>query len=282
MEPPSPSRVELLLMRAFDGEADADERAELSAWAGSEPRLAELAELRTALREALASPGPCDVAADVMALIAEEDAWASAGGLFTAAFKDDADVPPLDGLADGVLDAIAADDAWAPIGAALSEAVRAEAGTVDVWPAVQEVVDSEPAGWADTSDALRGLFAGAPAVDVADAVMTEVAAASAPQMVDVVPIAAARSFPAWASLGAPFAAVAALAAAFLLAVRVPAPTDVVAVAPQVDTLAAVEPLALANDAQVEELSTGEGALTAQVMQFEDGGPTIIFIEEAEL
>jgi hypothetical protein len=282
MELPSPSRVELLLMRAFDGEADAAERAELSEWAGSEPRLAELAELRAALREALAVPGPCDVAADVMALIAEEDAWASTGGLFAAAFKDEAEVPPLDALVDGVLDAIAAEDAWAPIGAALAEAVRAEAGTVDVWPAVQEVVDAEPAGWADTSDALRGLFAGAPAVDVADAVMAEVGVEAAPPAAEVVPIGAARRFPAWASLGAPFAAVAALAAAFLLAVRVPGPTDVVAAAPEVETLAAVEPLALANDAQVEELSTGEGTLTAQVMQFEDGGPTIIFIEEAEL
>lgn len=287
MDPNPPSRVELLLMRAFDGEADAGERAELSSWAEAEPRLAELGELRAALRAALEVPGPCDVAADVMALLAEEDAWAPLGGLFAEALGP-AEVSAV-AVADDVMAALGASDeaAWAPIGAQIAEAVRAEAGTVDVWPAVAELVAAEPAGWAPVSDALRvELVAEAPAVDVVDAVMAAVSSAAPVPLPAQVgrPRRASSRFPLWASIGFPVAAVAALAAAAMLAVLLPGASSVApkAVVPPSAVLAAVSPLAGANDARVEEISTGDAAVAAQVMQFEDGGPTIIFVEEAEL
>jgi hypothetical protein len=298
MDPNPPSRVDLLLMRAFDGEADAAERAELSAWAEAEPRLAAMEELRAALREALAAPGPCDVAADVMAVIAEEEAWAPLGEVFAEALR--AEVQPV-AVADDVMAALGAtlamvpedEAAWAPIGAQIAAAVRAEARTVDVWPAVAEVVAAEPAGWTIVSEALRSeLGAGAPTVDVADAVMAGIAGRrgtslpatrSDDAVVDEPPRRASSRFPMWASIGFPVAAVAALAAAAMIAVLVPGTAPVAPKPAPTSTAAlAVSPIAVSNDARVEELSTGEAAVAAQVMQFEDGGPTIIFVEEAEL
>ncbi len=287
MDVPEPSRVELLLMRAFDGEADEAERAELLAWSEAEPRLAALSELRAALREALAAPGPCDVAADVMALLAEEDAWTPLGGLLVEALRSDGPAPlaALD-VVDGVMAALADEDEarWAPVGSLIADAVRAEAGTVDVWGAVAEVVDAEPAGWAPVAEALRAelVTPDAPVVDVADAVMDVVAPVST---VVPLPVPAGRGgFPRWASLGVPLAAVASLAAAALLFVLSSGPGPVIGPGPEAATevLAAVAPLASTNDALVEELSTGEAVVAAQVMQFEEGGPTIIFVEEAEL
>ncbi len=81
--------------------------------------------------------------------------------------------------------------------------------------------------------------------------------------------------------------VAASAAALL--VLVPDTTvDPAAVAPvaaravvQPVALDASAPLAAVNDARVEALTTG-AHVNAQVMQFEEGGPTIIMVEEVEL
>src|SRR5688572_24602522 len=73
-----PGRLELLLMRVFDGEASDDECAELLSWAEAEPRLAQLGELRAALLDALTGVGPVDVVADVMAAL-DEAAWAPVG-----------------------------------------------------------------------------------------------------------------------------------------------------------------------------------------------------------
>jgi hypothetical protein len=53
-----PGRLEILLMRVFDGEASDDERVELMAWVEAEPRLARLGELRAALIDALTGAGP--------------------------------------------------------------------------------------------------------------------------------------------------------------------------------------------------------------------------------
>jgi hypothetical protein len=46
----------------------------------------------------------------------------------------------------------------------------------------------------------------------------------------------------------------------------------------VDLAAGARPLAQVNDARVEALATAD-TVSAQVMQFEDGAPTIIMVEE---
>ncbi len=106
------------------------------------------------------------------------------------------------------------------------------------------------------------------AVDVADAVMAQIGEQ-------------AVAMPRWASLGvlgggAGLAALA-MAAALLLAVFGPwsgtAPQGVTA-----EIGAPMLTLAQFNEAEVEDLVVADGS-TAQVMQFEEGGPTIIFVEE---
>ncbi len=111
-------------------------------------------------------------------------------------------------------------------------------------------------------------------VDVADQVMAAVV--SRPVLV----VANAPSaMPRWASLGGYGAAVA-MAAALLFALlggwgESPAPVQIVAEAPAPSIL-----LASFNEASVESLDTPDGA-TVSVMQYEEGGPTIIFVTEAE-
>lgn len=291
METTVPGRLEALLMRAFDGEATPEERAELSAWADAEPRLAELAELRAALREALAVPGPVDVAADVLAAL-DEDAWAPLGDALR-----DAVAPPTLDLADAVMGALAPDpdldlSAWAdgelPVArkAAVVQRLRedadaratlafyAESGrmlrdsvasdAVDVWPGVARGVGIEPdhvAGWEPIAEQVRAAFRAIPEIDVAGAVQ----AAIEPKLARI---------PLWASLGVPLGGFLA-AAALLFAVLPGAGPGTTGLG----SLATSFALAAVNDAQVEEIETAPD-VTAQVMQFEDGGPTFILVDEA--
>ena len=149
MDPRPPDRLEELLTRAFDGEATPEERSELDRLTIVEPRLAQLAELRDALRAALTVPGPVDIAGEVMAILAEDAEWAPTGAALADAVRRPVDVAddvmtaidiaaiglwpalretvsvPVD-LADGVLAAIAADAAFAPIGAEPTPAAAAD------------------------------------------------------------------------------------------------------------------------------------------------------------
>lgn len=279
-------RHEHLLMRAFDGEASDAERVELAGWADAEPRLAELAELRGALREALAVPGPVDLAGDVLELLMEDAAWAPMGD----ALRDAVAAPTID-LADAVLDHLDADlelSAWtdgelAPERkAAVVERLRkdpaaretlafyAESGRhlrealstkVDVWPGVADAIGADPsgvAGWEPVADQLRDAFRAIPEIDIAGAVQ----AAIEPRL---------AKWPRWASLAVPLAGFAAAAAMLLAVLPSSLPTQ------GLGSLATFA-LAAVNDAQIEEIETAPD-VTAQVMQFEEGGPTIILVEE---
>ena len=126
--------------------------------------------------------------------------------------------------------------------------------------------------------ALQGATSGG--VDVADDVMQALVPVAAP-VVELRPAAApARAespMPRWVSLGG-VAAFAALAAAVLFTFVVP-PSGV---APAVLT-AEVAPsiyVAAVNTALVEDLSVADGAVVA-VMQYEEGGPTVILVEDSE-
>lgn len=302
------SRLETLLMRAFDGEADGGEREELLAWAEAEPRLAELVELRSALREALAAPGPCEVAGDVMALLEEESAWAPLG----AALRDALSPPPMDfagdilaalapakaaaaeptaaaevaavaadpdlelsAFFDGVLDgdrktavvarlksdigARATLQAWADNGRLLREGVAKD---VDVWPEVARAIGTEPdhvSGWEPVAAQIREAFASIPHIDVSGAVQ----AAIEPRL---------ARMPRWASLWVPLAGFA-VAAALLFAV-LPTPRSGSALVSDMGAFA----LSARNDADVEQIEAAEDVVV-QVMQFEDGGPTFILVDE---
>ncbi|MFZ5476007.1 MAG: hypothetical protein ACOZNI_04470 [Myxococcota bacterium] len=291
MDPILPGRLELLLMRVFDGEATDAERAELFAWAEAEPRLARLGELRAALLDALTGQGPVDVVADVMAALDEEAAFAPVGGAirealsapvdFTDAIMASVRAPDpdleLSAFSDGELpdgravaarlkdDAAARDvlAAWAHVGHQLREATSEP---VDAWPAVAAAIDvpaDHVPGWEPIGDQIRAALAGE-RVDVAGAVMARI---DPP----------ARRMPKWASLWVPLAGFAA-AAALLFAVVPPPPQEVRDLVHD----AALTSLRLQdeNDAQVEEITGGENVVV-QVVQFEENGPTFIMIDEPE-
>ncbi len=111
-------------------------------------------------------------------------------------------------------------------------------------------------------------------VDVADAVMASVAAQ--PTRV-VLPVESAM--PRWASLGG-FGAVFAMAAAALFAIQ----SGAVGMAPpkvlEAEAPAAMMSLASFNDAEVEDITAMDNA-SVSVMQFSEGGPTIIFVQDME-
>jgi len=182
MEPSLPDRLEALLMRAFDGEATAAERAELVAVADADPRLGAWAELRGALRAALALPGPVDLAGDVMAALDADLAWAPLGASLASAFGG-ADAPPID-LADSIAAQIAAlgppaedspgldaDPSWAPVAASLRDALRAP--PIDIADLVMASLANDVA-WAPTGAAVRDLVRAAPAIDVVEPVMAAI------------------------------------------------------------------------------------------------------------
>lgn len=163
MDPRPPDRLEELLTRAFDGEASPEERAELDRLAIVEPRLAMLADLRQALRDALAVPGPVDVAGDVMGILAEEERWSPIGAALADAVRQPVDV------ADEVMSSIT----FADVGAALRDAVSDPVDLADdIFAAIAAEADFAPLG-----AELRAALAGpAPTVDLADAVMARLAA----------------------------------------------------------------------------------------------------------
>jgi negative regulator of sigma E activity len=303
MDPRPPPRLEELLLRAFDGEATAEERAELLTFADAEPRLAALVELRAALREALAVPGPVDLAADVMALLDADAAWSPLGDALRDAVRPD-DLPALPALvADRGLDIAGAvmaeleqqelstffdgelaSDRSAVVAtrllrdpaaretlaayAGLGEALREQANRpVDVWPAVAEGIGVAPDavhGWDGLAEQVRNAFAALPEIDIAGAVM----AALEPAKVRM---------PRWASLGGPligFAVAAALLFAVLPQMPAVGPSLTAGIAGSISDLR----LAAVNDAQVEDISA-PADVVVQVMQFEDGGPTFILVDE---
>jgi hypothetical protein len=131
-------------------------------------------------------------------------------------------------------------------------------------------------------------------VEVADDVMLSIGLQSAvgggvdvvePVMAAVRPIAVApapvaeATMPRWASLGG-MGAIFSMAAAALFALQ--AGTVGVSPPPGLEAGAPEAMLALArvNDAEVEDVSTPENA-SVSVMQFGEGGPTIIFVQELE-
>lgn len=162
-------------------------------------------------------------------------------------------------------DARAAIAAQAELGAGIREGVAA-APAVDAWPAVAEALGVDPwhvEGWDATAAALRAEVAARPPVDVAGAVIARL------------PVPR-REMPRWLSLGVPVGVLAAAAAALVL-VLVNLPT----VAPRLADSGMVPAqflLASVNDAHVEALETAPD-VQAQVLQFEDGGPTIIFVDD---
>lgn len=134
---------------------------------------------------------------------------------------------------------------------AIADGIGADAGALE---------GSEPVG-----QALRQVLGSLPPIDVAPQVLASVSPA-------------ASRLPRWASLGAPLVSFA-LAALVLLAV-VPALTPQVP-APSANLLAQALPafqLSVVNDAQVEDLETSKDVV-AQVVQFDEGGPTFILVDE---
>jgi hypothetical protein len=110
------------------------------------------------------------------------------------------------------------------------------------------------------------------AVDLADAVMARIGE----HVVSGAPLPG--GIPRWASLGAPVL-VFAMAAALLLAVFYPTnsiPTETLTAEAALPVLH----LAQFNEAEVEDVTAADDA-TVQVMQFEEGAPTIIFVQEAD-
>jgi anti-sigma factor RsiW len=325
MDPRPPNRIEALLTRAFDGEATDAERAELSSLVDVEPRLAAMSELRAALVEALAVPGPVDLAAEVMAVLDAEAGWGPLGAELRGSIG-----VPVD-LADQVMASLFAEAEWAPTGNAMRAALAAPSidiadgvmaalntaseapdpemelsayydgmlspertaavaarllsdplaryelaafadvgeslrdatvrGT-DLWPAVADGVGVERDalhGWDAVARPLRDAFDALPDIDIATAVMAAIEPAR-------------HRMPLWASLGAPVAGLFAAAAAVMFVVLYLPSTGGVPVA------ASILELGKINDAQVEEISARDNSVV-QVMQFEDGGPTFILVDD---
>jgi hypothetical protein len=253
------------------------------------------------LRLALTPPGDIDVSGSVMAALEDEAAWGPLGDALR-----DGTAPPdvrLD-LADAVLAALPGEDA---VDAARLDAQPWDAdlfrsalspGAGGPPPrnappgsdadAVLARLPDAPEGWDDTAELLAlGLSADAP--DVTDAVMAALSADAPRPALRVVhggDARPARTFPrGWIGAMGGLAAAAALAMA-VLPRGADTPDSAVASAPAADVApvrldAAPRPLAARNDATVEALTT-PGEVVAQVMQFEEGGPTIIFVTGASL
>lgn len=97
-------RLDVLLMRVIDGEASVAERAELLSLADADVRLAELSQLRSRLRDAVAvaSSDPIEVVGEVMAALMLDDGWDVASEALREAV---AEPSPVD-LADGIMAAL--------------------------------------------------------------------------------------------------------------------------------------------------------------------------------
>ncbi len=318
---------EILTMRVLDDEATLPDRVALQADPAAMAEVDALRGVGDLLRAAL-EPGEVDLADDVLAAIAlEEDTLVRSSLIDALAPAGRVDLADLVMAEVDMLEVEAASGA-APLGwdeELLQEALAHHArvslvdevmATIEAAHPVLEELDAHhvalvdalsPEGEIDVADAVMAELASmdapegweaaplvvslAPsiAIDVADAVMAALPPASvarpALQVIQGggVPSRRARALRVTSWLGV----VAAAAAALL--VFVPDTTvDPASVAP-VAVRAAVEPVALdasaplaaVNDARVEALTTG-AHVNAQVMQFEEGGPTIIMVEEVEL
>jgi negative regulator of sigma E activity len=166
MDPRTPDRLEALLTRAFDGEATDEERDELASLA-AEPRMRALAELRDAVRAALAVPGPVDLAESVMNALDADAAWGPFGADLADAVRAAESGAPMIDLVDSVMAAVEADAAWASVGSSLAEALRAPA--IDIADLVMAGIDQD-AAWAPLGASVREAVA-APPIDIADLVM---------------------------------------------------------------------------------------------------------------
>lgn len=314
----SMGRLELLLMRVHDGVATPDEREEFEALGGADAARAwdsmraqlvgavagavDLADEVLAsvepppwgqsLRDAVVAP--VDVTDDVMALL-EEPTWAAdlRGALAPPVDLADAVMAGIEELGslermcygDGEVDAARLPEVSGrllrdPLArealaaqAELCAAVRgAVTGEVDVWAAVAGAIgadagEPEVPGWDQTAAALRAAVRAAP-VDVAPAVMAEIAP----------PVR--RALPLWASLGVPVGVFAAAAAAVLAVLSAGPVTQPDLTADVRHTVGLDLTLATVNDARVEEIET-EGDVVAQVVQFEDEGPTFIILDDPD-
>lgn len=317
---------ELLTMRVLDDEATLPDRVALQADPAAMAEVDALREVGVLVRAAL-EPGAVDLADDVLAAIALEedarvrsallDALSPAGRLDLAdlvmAEVDGLEVEAASGAAplgwdeELLQEALAhharvslVDEVMAAIEAAhpvleeldehhvaLVDALSPD-DEIDVADAVMAELASmdAPEGW-DAAPLVAAL-APSTSIDVADAVMAALPAAGTRPALQVVQGGRAPSGRARALRVATWLGVVAAAAAALLVVVPDTTVDPASVAP-VAARAVVEPVALdasaplaaVNDARVEALTTG-AHVNAQVMQFEEGGPTIIMVEEVEL
>ncbi len=278
MNPLPPTRLEELHMRVLDGEASPTEHAELLAMADAQPPLDAFCVRGGAIRAAFGVPCPLNVSTDVSANV-----------------STDVSVD----IADDVMAAIDAEHAWEPFGASLRDALSSVGALpIDVADDVMRAL-AEEAAFAPQAALLRTAFAPAPMhvpFDVSDAVMAAITGAAAQNrasnLISLPAPSAARTparIPLWASLGAPLVGMLA-AAAILFAVvpatppTVPAPEVAVGIDDGIgggivgtESVAALR-LGARNDAQVEDIRAGNDAVV-QVMQFEEGGPTFILIDD---
>lgn len=282
-------RLEVLLLRVHDGLASPEECAELAALGGAVGPVGDWEVLGDSLRSLVDLP-PVDLADEVLAGV-ETPAWSEA---LRAAVMHPVDVtdavmagiealPELERMAfgDGELtgreqaeaagrflrDAAsrAALAAYAGTGAELREAVGG-GGDVDVWNDVAAAIGAAPVeveGWEQTASQLRASVAARAPIDVADIVMRHIQPA-------------VRRMPLWASLGGVGALAAAAAALLAIFVAPSAPSSRLGA----ELSASSFLLAAVNDAQVEDIATA-GDMVAQVVQFDDGGPTFIILDDPD-
>lgn len=155
----------------------------------------------------------------------------------------------------------------ARLGAKLRDAAVSGAGEIDLWGAIGASIGAEgAASEVDVGDQLRAAVRTLPHVDVTGVVMAGVTPRE-------------RAMPRWLAVGGPIAALA-MAAVVLLAV-VPNLTmpGVKVGGASLAQVAAPFIMASVNDAQVEDLETATDVV-AQVVQFDDGGPTFILVDES--
>ncbi|MES2640115.1 MAG: hypothetical protein V4850_11550 [Myxococcota bacterium] len=252
------------------------------------------ASVGASLTEALRAPA-IDIADLVMAGIDQDAAWAPLG----ASVREAVAAPPID-IADLVMGAVGPDaelsayfdgelasDRTSAVAARLlrDAGARDQLATFarlgeglrsathrgsDVWAGVADAIGVERDvvhGWDRIAAPLREAFAAIPPIDVAGAVM----AAVEPAVVRM---------PRWASLGGPLLGFA-IAAALLFAVLPESPPVMPDAEGQLAEVVRAAPdlrLATINDAQVEELTAARDVVV-QVMQFEEGGPTFILVDD---
>ena len=155
----------------------------------------------------------------------------------------------------------------ARLGVQVRDAAVSGAADVDLWGAIGASIGAEGAeAEADVGDQLRAAVAALPPVDITRGVMAGITPRE-------------RAMPRWLAIGGPVAAL--LMAAVVLLAVVPSLTmpGVKVGGASLAQVAAPFIMASVNDAQVEDLETATDVV-AQVVQFDDGGPTFILIDES--